>query len=64
MKVNRNSQYNASQRAMEKAASREADAEALASGEKTPAQLRDENRAFAFPRERLRVDFSRVKIKR
>jgi hypothetical protein len=56
--------YNASQRALEKQLSREADARALASGEKTRAQLRDENRAFAFPRERLRVDFSRVKIKR
>jgi hypothetical protein len=57
-------ELNAHQRALEKQASREADAQALASGEKAPEQLRDENRAFAFPRERLRVDFSRVKIKR
>ena len=57
-------QYDPKQRALEKKLSREADAQALASGEKTREQLRAENRAFAFPRERLRVDFSRVKIKR
>jgi hypothetical protein len=56
--------YNASERAREKALAREADAQALASGEKTREQLRDENRAFAFPRGRVRVDFSRLKIKR
>lgn len=56
--------YDPRQRVLEKQRSREADAQALASGEKTRAQLRDENRAFVFPRERLRVDFSRVKIKR
>jgi hypothetical protein len=57
-------QYSASERAAEKAKSREADDQALASGEKTREQLRAENRAFAFPRERLRIDFSRVKINR
>ncbi|TMQ03166.1 MAG: hypothetical protein E6J90_45460 [Deltaproteobacteria bacterium] len=57
-------QYNAQQRALEKQQSREADARALASGEKTPAQLCEENGAFAFPRELIRIDFSRVKIKR
>jgi hypothetical protein len=62
MKVD-HEQYSAIQRAAEKAASREADARALASGEKTREQLRAENGAFAFPRERVRVDLSRVKIK-
>jgi hypothetical protein len=57
-------QYDAKQRALEKQLSREADARALASGEKTRDQLRAENGAFAFPRERVHVDFSRVKIKR
>jgi hypothetical protein len=56
--------YDVRQRAWEKQQSREADAQALASGEKTRDQLRIENRVFTFPRERLRVDFSRVKIKR
>jgi hypothetical protein len=56
--------YNASQRASEKERSREADAQALASGEKVAAQLRAENGAFAFPRARVHVEFSRVKIKR
>jgi hypothetical protein len=57
-------QYNAKQRALEKAMSRNADAQALASGEKTQAQLGAENGAFAFPRERVHIDFSRVKTKR
>jgi hypothetical protein len=56
-------QYNANQRALEKKLSREADAQALASGEKTAVQLRAENGAFAFPRARVHVDFSRAKIK-
>lgn len=56
--------YQASERAHEKVMSREADARVLVSGEKTQAELRAENGAFAFPRERVRVDFSRVKIKR
>lgn len=62
MKVD-HEQHSASQRAAEKAASREADARALASGEKTREQLRAENGAFAFPRERVRIDVSRVKFK-
>lgn len=49
-------------RAQEKAASREADARALASGEKSQEQLRAENSAFAFPRNRVVVDFSRRKF--
>lgn len=51
------------ERAREKAASREVDARALASGEKSREQLRAENSAFGFPRERVRVDFARVKPK-
>ena len=49
-------------RAQEKAASRADDARALASGEKSPEQLRAENSAFAFPRDLVRVDFSRRKF--
>jgi hypothetical protein len=54
---------NAADRAREKAASREVDARALASGEKSREQLRVENSAFGFPRGRVRVDFARVKPK-
>ena len=54
---------NVAERAREKAASREVDARALASGEKSREQLRAENSAFGFSRERVRVDFSRVKPK-
>jgi hypothetical protein len=56
--------YDASERASEKAMSRDADARALASGEKTQAELCAENGAFAFPRDRIHVDFSRAKPKR
>jgi hypothetical protein len=42
-------------RAAEKQASRDEDARALASGEKTREQLRAENSAFAFPRDRIRL---------
>jgi hypothetical protein len=52
---------NAAARAQEKAASREADARALASGEKSREQLRVENSAFGFPRERVRIDFGQLK---
>jgi hypothetical protein len=55
---------NVAERAREKAASREADAHALASGKKSREQLRAENSAFGFPRERVRVDFAQVKPKR
>ncbi|HVK83605.1 MAG TPA: hypothetical protein VM513_05830 [Kofleriaceae bacterium] len=51
-------------RAREKAASREEDARALASGEKSRKQLQAENACFAFPRDRIRIDFSQVKSKR
>lgn len=43
-------------RAAEKQASRDEDARALASGEKTVAQLKAENGAFAFPRDRVRLE--------
>ena len=56
-------EYDAKQRALEKQLSRVADERALASGEKSQAQLRDENGAFAFPRERVRLHVPRVKIK-
>jgi hypothetical protein len=56
--------YDASDRALEKAISRDRDARAIASGEKSQAQMREENGAFAFPRVRVSIDFSRVKIKR
>jgi hypothetical protein len=49
------------QRAAEKAASREEDARALASGEKTREQLSAENGAFAFPPERVRLEFPSLK---
>lgn len=55
--------FSPAQRAHEKAASREADARALASGEKSREQLRAENGAFAFPPDRIRLDFSRAKSK-
>lgn len=55
--------YDPRQRALEKQRSREADVQALASGEKTRDQLRDENGAFAFPPERVRLDVPRVKLK-
>jgi hypothetical protein len=46
------------ERAREKALSREDDARALATGEKSRVDLRRENAAFAFPRGAIRVDFS------
>ena len=53
--------YNPAERAREKEASRESDANALATGQKSREQLRSENGAFAFPRERVRLDLSRAK---
>lgn len=47
--------FDPKQRAAEKQASRDEDARALASGEKTVADLRRENSAFAFPRDRVRL---------
>lgn len=44
-------------RAAEKSASREADERALATGEKTREDLRRENAAFAFPRDRVNLTF-------
>ncbi|HSR79061.1 MAG TPA: hypothetical protein VLN57_20985 [Xanthobacteraceae bacterium] len=43
-------------RAAEKQASRDVDAAALASGERSRAQLKAENGAFAFPRDRIRLE--------
>jgi hypothetical protein len=59
----RNDNLNAAERACEKEASREMDARALASGEKSREQLRSENSAFGYPRDRVRIDFARVKPK-
>jgi hypothetical protein len=55
--------FSPSARAAEKQASRDADAAALASGEKNVEQLRAENSAFAFPRDRIRLtrSFPRAK---
>ncbi len=53
--------YDPAERAREKAASREADERALASGEKTREQLRKENGSFAFPRAIIRFDLLRGK---
>lgn len=47
--------FDPEERAREKQASRDEDARALASGEKSREQLKKENSAFAFPRERLRI---------
>lgn len=47
-------------RAREKAASRAADEHALASGAKSIEQLRAENGAFSFPRNRIRLNLSRT----
>lgn len=56
--------FDPAERAREKAASRAEDARALASGEKTREQLQAENAAFAFPPERVRIDFSKIKSRR
>lgn len=50
-------EFSPSARTLEKQASRDTDATALISGEKTVAQLRAENSAFAFPRDRVRLKF-------
>jgi hypothetical protein len=50
------STYDPEQRAEEKRRSRVADANALASGEKTRDDLRRENGHFAFPNARIRWD--------
>ncbi len=51
------------QRVLVKAASRAVDAAALSSGVKSREQLSAENGAFAFPRERVRIDLSKAKRK-
>ena len=50
-------EFSPSARALEKQTSRDADATAVVSGKKTVAQLRAENSAFAFPRDRVRLKF-------
>jgi hypothetical protein len=47
--------FDPEERAREKQASRDEDARALASGEKSREQLCRENGAFAFPRDRIRI---------
>ena len=47
--------FDFAQREREKQASRDEDARALASGEKSREQLANENGAFAFPRDRVRI---------
>jgi hypothetical protein len=51
-------------RAREKAASRAEDARALAAREKSHQDLEIENAAFAFPPERVRIDFSKIRSRR
>lgn len=51
------------QRVLEKAASRAADADALASGAKSREQLNEENGSFGFPANRVQIDFSKAKTK-
>ncbi len=46
--------FDPAERAREKAASRAEDARAIAAGEKTPAQVSQENASFAFPGARIR----------
>ena len=48
--------YSAKERAAEKQRAREADEQALSSGDKSREQLRRENGHFAFPR--VRIDYS------
>jgi hypothetical protein len=55
MDRNRNIPFDPEKRAKEKQASREADAYAIASGRKSAEQVREENGAFSFPRERMRI---------
>lgn len=54
---------NVAERVREKAALRDADARALASGEVSRRDLQIENSAFAFPAARVRIDFARVRSK-
>jgi hypothetical protein len=49
------------QRFDEKERARRADEEALRSGQKSEAQLKRENEAFAFPREQMRIRLDRAK---
>ena len=61
MKDDKNEILDPAQRAREKARARDEDARAIAAGEKSREQLREENSAFAFPRSRVRLDLSRTK---
>jgi len=53
--------FDPQQRFEEKEQARRADEEALRSGSKSPAQLKRENEAFAFPREQVRLRLDRAK---
>lgn len=53
--------FDPQQRFEEKEQARRADEEALRSGRKSPAQLKRENEAFAFPREQVRLRLDRAK---
>ena len=46
--------YNPADRAREKQAARDLDEQQIASGEKTPAQVQQQNAAFAFPGARVK----------
>jgi hypothetical protein len=53
--MDRHVPFDPEKRAQEKQASREADARAIASGRKSAEQIREENGAFSFPRDRMRI---------
>ncbi len=53
--LDREQTFDPAERAREKQASRDEDARAIAAGEKTADQVRRENGAFAFPRDRVRL---------
>ena len=53
--MDRHVPFDPEKRAKEKQASREADADAIASGRKSAEQVREENGAFSFPRDRMRI---------
>ncbi len=58
MKVDKDRHLDPAQRAREKQLSRAADAHALASGERSEAELRSENEVFVSPQAPARVDLS------
>lgn len=58
--MDRSRPFNSTERAAEKQASRDEDAAALKSGEKSSEELRRENAAFAFPRLRMSLRNARA----